>query len=264
MGELGELLRRAREAKGLSLAQVEEATKIRRSYLQALEDEDYDRLPPPVYAKGFLKNYARYLDLDLQKVLSLYQESEAVASPPPAPVMLDEPLEPFAVRRWWPVGLGLLIIVLIVAGWWGYQRYSGMVPFAHPTATPTLTPVPASPTPSPTVIPSPTSTSSPTPSPTIAVGVKLDIKVVGQRAWLLVRVDGSTAFSGILEPGTTRAWRASEQILLRCGNAGAVQVTVNGQELGLLGELGQVVEREWIASGMPTLTPTSTPSSTPS
>ena len=72
MAQLGDMLRSAREAKGVSLAQAEAATMIKRSYLQALEDDDHGTLPGAVYTKGFLRNYAVYLGLDASHVLSLY------------------------------------------------------------------------------------------------------------------------------------------------------------------------------------------------
>ena len=267
MGELGEILRRAREAKGLSLAQVEEVTRIRSAYLQALEEEDYQRLPPPVYVKGFLKNYALFLDLNPQQVLALYHEPEAAKLAIPGPTILDEPLEPFSPQRLWPVVAVLLVIGLAVAGWWGYQRYYARVPsiwpFTRATATPTLTPVPptATATPTQTLTPTPTWTASPTATPTTAAVLEVRIEVVSQRAWLLVQADGQRVFAGILEPGAINTWTARERIVLRSGNAGAVRVTVNGQALGPLGEFGQVVEKEWTMPGVPTRTPS--PTATP-
>ncbi len=61
--ELGQILRQTRLDKGLSLMQAQQATKIRQSFLAALEEDDYSILPPPVYVRGFIKNYARYLGL---------------------------------------------------------------------------------------------------------------------------------------------------------------------------------------------------------
>jgi cytoskeletal protein RodZ len=264
MGELGDLLRKAREEKGLSLSQLEEATKIRRVNLQALEDEDYDSLPPPIYVKGFLKSCARYLGLDPQQVLGLYQEPEVTTRGTPAPVILDEPLWPLAPRRWWPVWAGLLVIVVVVAGWWGYQQYYGKVPIVSSTATPTVTSIPPSPTrvpPTatlhpPTASPSPTQTASPSPTTTpTPAGLELRIEIVGSPAWLRIEVDDAEVFVGTLEPGATRRWVANERIVMRCGEAGAARVTLDGQMLGFLGEQGEVVEREWTAPGTPTRTP---------
>jgi cytoskeleton protein RodZ len=265
MGELGDLLRRTREEKGLSLDQAMEATRIRKEFLQALEEEDLDRLPAPVYVKGFLRNYASFLGLNPQDVLSLLPTPEdTTPSTPTAPVasMLDQPLEPASLRRLWPLAALLLVIALVVAAWWVYPRYfGGALPLARPTATPTsaaaptLTVAESSPT---AVIPTatalPTATRIPTATPTLA-GLVLSIEVVDQRSWVLVQADGERAFAGILEPGAKDSWAASQRISLRSGNAGAVRVTLNGEDLGVFGELGQVVEQEWTAPGVPTRTP---------
>src|SRR3954447_21839587 len=77
MGELtqlGDMLRDAREVRGLSLAEVERDTKIRAKYITALEDNKLGDLPGPVYARGFLRNYASYLGLDPQQVIDLFEE----------------------------------------------------------------------------------------------------------------------------------------------------------------------------------------------
>ena len=73
MDELGNLLREAREAKGLTLQDAQEATRINRSYLEALEDGQYGLLPTPVHARGYLRNYARYLKLDPEPLLERYE-----------------------------------------------------------------------------------------------------------------------------------------------------------------------------------------------
>jgi len=282
MGELGELLRKAREEKGLSLAQVEEATRIRSAYLQALEEEAYERLPAPVYVRGFLRNYAVYLGLDPQQVVASYQAPDAPPVMAPTSLALDEPLRPLHVRlrQLWPVGLGLLVVALVVAGWWALPRYGDRFnlswPFTRPTAvatpTPTVTPTLAPPTatpvpPTPTQLPTHTAQSTNTPAPaltpTAVTSLELRVEVVNERAWLLVEVDGQPLFAGILEPGATDTWVARERIAVRCGNAGAVRITLNGQSLGLLGEIGQVVDREWTVAGVPTRTPAVTATPTP-
>ena len=71
MPRLGELLEQARLERGLSLEDVERATRIPIKYLVALEKEDFSHLPPPVYARGFVRTYAAYLGLDPRQALSL-------------------------------------------------------------------------------------------------------------------------------------------------------------------------------------------------
>jgi transcriptional regulator with XRE-family HTH domain len=87
MSELGSWLIRAREARGLTLEDAERDTRISRRYLQALETEQFDVIPAPVYARGFLRSYSQYLGLDPQEVLALFPRDEepGYAAPPPPP-----------------------------------------------------------------------------------------------------------------------------------------------------------------------------------
>ncbi len=77
MNEFGHILREARETKGLTLAQVQEQIRINAGYLEAMESGEYGRLPTPVHARGFLRNYARFLGLDPQPLLDRYQQTLA-------------------------------------------------------------------------------------------------------------------------------------------------------------------------------------------
>lgn len=73
MDKVVQQLRKAREAKGMELKEVEEITKIRCKYLQALEEEDYCVLPGGVYTVGFLRSYARFLDLDAESLVNTFR-----------------------------------------------------------------------------------------------------------------------------------------------------------------------------------------------
>lgn len=70
MATVGELLKNARTGKNITLAQVEQATKIRASFLKSLEEGQYQALPSSAYARGFVKNYAEFLDLDADLLLA--------------------------------------------------------------------------------------------------------------------------------------------------------------------------------------------------
>ncbi|MCC6381008.1 MAG: helix-turn-helix domain-containing protein [Dehalococcoidia bacterium] len=96
MSELGSRLIRAREARGLTLEDAERDTRISRRYLQALESEQLEVIPAPVYARGFLRSYSQYLGLDPQETLALFpREDDAGYSPPPAPSR-PSPREPIS------------------------------------------------------------------------------------------------------------------------------------------------------------------------
>jgi cytoskeleton protein RodZ len=329
MGDLGQLLREAREQKGVSFEEVEEATRIRQKFLQALEEEDYGALPAETYVRGFLRTYATYLELDPEELMATYEgrkDEGKVALPQPG---FFQPMDiSMAAPSWLTPDLvigALLIVVLVAFGSWAVWHYlpptiktqllswratatttpsptattSIVMPSATllvaptmtpttvptatptemPTATPTLLPtvvVAVEPTSTPTSIPTSTPTSVPTstsistpsstptsaaptdtPTPRVSAGIEVELNIV-EYAWLRVLVDGEEAFVGSLEAGTTRTFRGRESVALRCGNAGGVEATVNGEPLGLLGERGQVVDMEWFAEGI-TPTPTTTP-----
>jgi len=86
------MLRAQREKKGITLEQAASDTRIREKFLKALEDSDYQTLPGTVYTKGFLRNYAEYLDLDTQEiVVQFHQERDQPDAPrsfkPMSPIM---------------------------------------------------------------------------------------------------------------------------------------------------------------------------------
>ena len=85
MSELGALLIRARETRGLTIEDAERDTRISRRYLQALEAEQFDAIPAPVYARGFLRSYSQYLGLDPQQMLQLFPRDDDPAYPSQVP-----------------------------------------------------------------------------------------------------------------------------------------------------------------------------------
>lgn len=106
MGELGSLLTRAREARGLTLEDAERDTRISRRYLMALESEQFEVIPAPVYARGFLRSYSQYLGLDPQETLAMfpreddpeYQRAAEATAPHPRPSP-DRPVSPVSASR---------------------------------------------------------------------------------------------------------------------------------------------------------------------
>ncbi len=145
---LGDMLRDAREAKGASLVEAERATKIRQKYLAALEEDNISALPSPVYARGFLRNYAVYLGLNADEVLELFEESRqptreriraARGEPGSKPAARErkkndrisiQPLspEPIDTRVRYGssyIAISLLALPLIIAFYFVYSAYAG-------------------------------------------------------------------------------------------------------------------------------------------
>lgn len=120
MREIGELLRKAREAKGLAVSDVQEATKIRGRYLEAMEEGDFDVLPGEVYVRGFLRTYAEAVGLSGDEVVERYKaerariEAEKAQEAPPA---RDQNVSKKArIPRHLLIAVGAVAIVAIVTG----------------------------------------------------------------------------------------------------------------------------------------------------
>ncbi|MGE5603966.1 MAG: RodZ domain-containing protein [Nitrososphaerales archaeon] len=215
-------------------------------------------------------------------------------------------------NRWvaWLVAL-ILVVALAGGAWWFLNRNPGWNPLASlappppATATPTrtatpwivtATPLGASitlPAPEPAtggeavipaatsdILPLPTPTVPATPQPTprpsatpevVASGITAELRAL-QRSWVRVVVDGAVAEEGFLNPEDVRSWDAGQSILIRTGNGGGVSLTLNGEALGPMGNVGQVVERSWVVGDTgevieggsvtpaPRIEPTATPS----
>jgi cytoskeletal protein RodZ len=80
MKTVGSILKEARLERKLSLDQMEQATKIRRKFLEALEADNYSSMPSLAYAKGFVKNYSKFLGLDIERVLAVFRRQNAEIS----------------------------------------------------------------------------------------------------------------------------------------------------------------------------------------
>ncbi len=304
MEELGTILRETRQARGVTIDDVAQVTRIRPRYLEALEEERYDVLPTAVHVRGFLRNYSQYLSLDPEPLIARYNASRSVVkdiplakqvrpeldkAQPPPPETLDSELEsePVFYR---PAGINLqapawfsrdiLIAVFLVLAlaailiWAGNRFLVPAITGAQATETPAATNVLSQETSAAqTVVPAVTSTASPASieptSPPIFSSIQLQITVL-ERSWLTVVVDGETVQDGMTGAGDLFAWEGLDQVELRTGNGAGLSVTLNGQELDPLGGRGEVVEKIWGLAGEiaptppPPPTATNTPIATPS
>jgi len=97
MDEFGHILREARETKGLTTKDVQQEIRINVAYIEALEQGEYDTLPSPVHARGFLRNYARHLGLDPQPLLEQYERQLGGNAPPTAVLDSSEKTRPTTI-----------------------------------------------------------------------------------------------------------------------------------------------------------------------
>lgn len=230
MGTLGSYLADAREALGIDLHAAAQQTRISIHYLQALEREDFSRLPGQVFVKGFLKNYARFLNVPEEEVMKRYGEVAGVqqvpagappgAGPavfaPPEPRRREEtPLEPFV----WGAVIFIALIVLLFTS---LPKRHGEEP---------ATPAQSSEAPA-----------APTAAPLPGQSGKLSLEISAvEDAWVLVRIDGSPQKKAVLAKGETVTWIADQRFLLSYSRLGAVKLALNGRELAVAGPPSAVV-----------------------
>ncbi len=292
---LGEDLKHQREMLGFSLEEVEQNTRVRQHYLQALESGNLDGLPSPVQGRGMLQSYADFLGLDTEPILLRFadglqaQLSEKRTAQPISKEARSSQRRaslPF-LRSFpgdWMLG-GIIIVAVIAFTIWGTMRISSMratptpvetVPsivdalqatpqgtpseLPPPTETPELSETEISPAiDSNPVVPPPEEVTPETPVPTVSdAPVQVYVSIL-RRAWMRVTVDGNIEFEGRVIPGSAYSFSGDFQIELLTGNGAALQVFFNDTDLGILGVYGEVVYKVFTPEGELLPTPTTTP-----
>lgn len=188
MGVFGDTLRQARVSKGVTLKEAEQATRINRHHLSALEDEDFAVLPPLIYQRGIVRNYSAYLDLDPGKTLVMYEEARGGDSA----ADLVASVKPLDMPRHWSPNFAIIAFMVVMGAVifaWVYSISFSPQPVAStiPPAIPTVTPIPDDrlALPSPTAVPTataaaPTATAQPSPLataiPTVTPAVATELQ----------------------------------------------------------------------------------------
>lgn len=232
-GGVGVALAGERRAQGLSLEQVAAASRIRVVHLQALERDDLDALPGPVYARGYLRSYAALLGLDPEPLLARLAPREApapgsgrflslarLAPGLPARLVLTGPLL---------TGLGLLVLIALFSAYALYELRSARLDAGPAPAAPPAAPPIASPAPLPSIAP----TSAPAAIHPVAIAIKAT-----ELVWVQVTVDGKPAYGTaghMLEPGTEDVF-VGAKVRIQAGKP-SLLVSVGGGDYAPLGVL---------------------------
>jgi len=245
--QIGPLLEQKRTEKGLSLKDVEQATKIRTRYLEGLEREDFSMLPDYVYARGFLKTYATFLGLDgemlsreLKERRSPRRERQFNYDEPPrsrfeSPLMSPGGIGTGRRRVSGATILTIVLALLVLATVIGALCYVGIrsqpadSPSEEPAEEPAATPEANEPT-------------------TAPEAVQATVSVRDVPAGLTVTSDGAVVYDQFTQPGFSQTFEAKSLLSVSTANAGSVEVEVDGQSTGRLGNFGQPVTREFKAN----------------
>jgi cytoskeleton protein RodZ len=235
----GDWLRRQREMREISLRDIADRTKISLRYLEAMEDDRFDLLPAPIFAKGFLREYARYVGLSPDEVVNHYLAVQQQESPEEDGVKKDQTLvnRPHRVKpvRSWTYGLFLAVAVLVLIGLiWGlvwYNNHRRAQPSAEATPPPMAA---AAEAPQPTAVPP---AATPADKPSAPLEVTLDFTA---DCWVEVKVDDKPYLSEQRVQGESLPIAAQKSVDIRLGDAGAAEIQVNGQPYPVNGKRGEV------------------------
>jgi cytoskeletal protein RodZ len=239
---LGSLITQARKSAGLSIDDLSEATNIRGALLREIEANNFVNCGGETYARGHLRNIATKLGVDPQVFLTVFEdeqmqvdrsmkdllvENSVMKKPEEARKVSWKVLATISVASLFVVGLGQIII-----------SNTASVDIPEPIAS-------VSATPSESAKPSPVTT-EPTPEEQATVstgtGVTLIISAERAKSWLFVSdASGRTLFSGQISRGSTKTFSTDVLLNVKIGNAGGVDLTVNGKKVDSIGSDGEVV-----------------------
>ena len=259
MSTFGEHLKREREMRGVSLEEISAATRISTRFLEALESEQWDRLPGGIFNRGFVRAVARFLGLDEESLVAEY--ALANNDRPAVAVWATNSTVPGEARRWLPWLLALLLAAaLAVGGWFVWQRYASrhaargvLLPGQSTSATQPATPI-VGPETSPEAVPGggpeipatpaaqPENASNPRPTAEAGAGkppiLELTISA-GKTSVVSVTADGKSVFDGKMNAGENHHFRAQEQFEVSSRDSSALLLEMNDQTVAPLGPPGR-------------------------
>ena len=252
---VGDILRREREKQGLTIADIEQGTSIRGLYIEHIERGNIKELPGLVYAKGFVRNYAKFLRLNAEQLVQQFAEENGSAPVPP-PVEVESPARRISLSNvgdeslseisigqqsssyagiFGKLAAGIVVLAALVGG--GAAVISAINAPAREAVQPPVKAEQSAAAPA-------AAPANPPDTQKSADGVRVSVTLT-ERCWTEVSVDGKSVFEGIIEKGKTENWQGKESVVIRAGNAGALDVTFNGKKLGKFGENGEVLERRF-------------------
>ena len=241
---LGALIAKSRTDARLSIEDLSKLTNIPATLLRDMEKNNFAKCGGETYARGHLRNIATKVGIDERIFLDLF-ESEVTAPAKPIRELLNEnnvtmPYQEPKRISWKILAAGSAAALILFAG---AQIF--FLDSENPVELEVITTASAMPSePAESVLPS-TTASPETTSTTTAIGpAGVNIELVASRGttWLYAtNEDGKVLFSGMIRKGNSKNFIQPEQVNLRVGNAGGVDISVNGENVGSVGANGEVV-----------------------
>lgn len=272
---VGDKLRQERQRQNLTVKDIEQATSIRGLYIECIEKGDYAQLPGDVYTKGFIRNYANFLKLDADACVHQYveetnpekaaaqdaalaareaQSARAEEEYSAAPFSTGDDFHARVERSHSRQNLGLIAFICLAVAGGAYFMLSTDAAPEKPAAQQAQQARRTDAKPAgqqEKAAPQEKAAAQEKPAAAAAKPAE-DVEVSARfvdRCWTQVVADGQTVYEGTMEAGKSMSWKGKEKIVLIAGNAGAVELSVNGRSQGKAGESGQVVERTFTKEG---------------
>ena len=237
---LGSLITQARKSAGLSIEDLSAATNIRSSLLREMESDSFGNCGGETYARGHIRNIATKLGVDPLIFIAAFEEEQMQVDRSMQDLLVEKGVmkEPQEARKVsWKVLATISVSSLFVVGLAQIIiSNTSSLDIPEPIAT---TSESASPTPSASA-----SEATPTEEATVSTGTGVELVITATRAksWLFVSdASGRTLFSGQIARGTTKTFSTDLSLNVKVGNAGGVDLTVNGKSVDPIGADGEVV-----------------------
>ncbi|WP_138897098.1 helix-turn-helix domain-containing protein [Streptomyces chryseus] len=240
---IGRALQQARVDAGLTVDEVSGSTRVRIPIVHAIEQDDFSRCGGDVYARGHIRTLARAVGLDPDALVAQYDDEHGgrPAPTPAAPLFEAERIRPEARRPNWTAAMVAAIVAVV--GFVGFTLFNGTDGSGGSRDVAGSTPAttkPAKPTPTKPADPKPDPSDSAIAAvPQDQVTVALTAK--DRKSWISAKDhNGRLLFDGLLLKGESKTFTDKEKIDLVLGDAGAMQLFVNGKEVGDEFQAGQV------------------------
>jgi cytoskeletal protein RodZ len=260
-------LKALREAGGLSLPDIFETTRVGLIYLAAVESGEFNRLPPPVYARDFIRKYARTVGIDEKPILNRYEKYLESLKPTIEETEIQKPWPDTGGRnRFLFASLAAVIIAgALVSALFLYDQAGK--PASPPPVVDSPSPAPVLPEPAPTAaVPASSAQATAAVSvpaspgaaiqPPAAAGKMYHLVIEARElTWIRITEDRNPAYQALLKPGDKIERMASDYFQLDIGNAGGINLTFQGKPLGSLGKPGQIIHMRLPEKGSDRKTP---------
>ena len=260
MDSVGRILYDARVAQGITLLDAEKATSIRASYLDALEQDDYAKMPEEVFIKGIIRNYGNFLGLNGPELVDMYKAQKVGADIENVKSKgireVDTVKMNISLKQHRSAGSGVdayqgpnnkkslakqifagaLCVVVLVAGYFAMPKAMEWLHSNNEPATPVAVVVPDE---------SKANEASGVKAQEVVAPVieKVAIEMTAHGdCWLEVNADGKSIFEGMLRAKDIKAFEANDKLIVKYGNVGVMEVKVNGEPVSMQGEQGVAIK----------------------